>query len=113
MAGLRSNATRCFQWRNFCGHRPEDHPRSQLHRSSYNQVLNYQIANNSALRQIFYWQPLTDFLRQLCGFDSFYRSDCPHLALSAKLAGLDVFGAISEFEQKVRGKPLNPTAWWS
>ena len=66
---------------------PGDHPRSQLHRSSYNQVLNYQIANDSALRQIFYWQPLTDFLRQLCGFDSFYRSDCPHLALSAKLAG--------------------------
>lgn len=28
------------------------------------------------------------------------------------LAGLDVFGAIAEFEQKVRGKPLNPQKWW-
>jgi len=66
---------------------PPAHPRAQLHRCSYNQVLNYQIANDSPLRQIYYWQPLTDFLRELCGFDRFYRSDCPHLALSAKIAG--------------------------
>ena len=66
---------------------PQDHPRTQLHRCSYNQVLNYQIPNDSPLRQIYYWQPLTDFLRQLCGFDSFYRSDCPHLALTSKIAG--------------------------
>jgi TRAP-type C4-dicarboxylate transport system substrate-binding protein len=30
-----------------------------------------------------------------------------------KLAGLDVFGAIAEYEQKVRGKPFNPTKWWA
>jgi len=64
-----------------------DHPRAQLHRCSYNQVLNYQIANNSPLRKIYFWQPLTEFLRQLCGYESFYRSDCPQLALSAKIAG--------------------------
>lgn len=29
------------------------------------------------------------------------------------LAGLDVFGAIAEFEEKVRGKPLNPQKWWA
>jgi hypothetical protein len=29
-----------------------------------------------------------------------------------RLAGLDVFGAIAEFEQKVRDKPLNANAWW-
>lgn len=29
------------------------------------------------------------------------------------LAGMDVFGAIAEFEQKVRGKPLNPQKWWA
>ena len=28
------------------------------------------------------------------------------------LAGLDVFGAIAEFEKKVRGKPLNAQKWW-
>ena len=66
---------------------PDDHPRKQLHRCSYNQVLNYQIPNNSILRQIYYWQPLTDFLRDLCGYESLYRSDCPHLALTSKIAG--------------------------
>jgi hypothetical protein len=64
-----------------------DHPLRQAHRCSYHQVLNYQIANDSPLRQIYYYQPLTDFLRELCGFGSFYRSDCPHLALSSKIAG--------------------------
>ncbi len=66
---------------------PREHPRNQMHPCAYNQVLNFQIPNDSALRQVYYWQPLTDFLRILCGYDSFYRSDCPHLALSAKIAG--------------------------
>ena len=65
---------------------PTDHPRKQLHSCRYNQVLNYQIGNDSPLRQIYYYQPLTEFLRRLCGFDTFYRSDCPHLALCAKIA---------------------------
>jgi hypothetical protein len=30
-----------------------------------------------------------------------------------RLAGLDVFGAIAEYEKKVRGQPLNAQAWWS
>ena len=29
-----------------------------------------------------------------------------------KIAGLDVFGAVAEYEKTVRGKPLNPQAWW-
>ncbi|MCG6891913.1 MAG: hypothetical protein LJE92_20200 [Gammaproteobacteria bacterium] len=66
---------------------PDDHPRALRHRCSYNQVLNYQIPNNSPLRLIYYWQPLTEFLRQLCGFETFYRSDCPHFALTSKIAG--------------------------
>jgi len=65
----------------------DDHPRAQLHRCSYNQVLNYQIPNNSPLRLIYYWQPLTEFLRQLCDYQTFYRSDCPHFALTSKIAG--------------------------
>jgi len=66
---------------------PEDHPRRQVHPCAYNQVLNYQIPNDSPLRQIYYWQPLTEFLRVLCGYDTLYRSDCPHLALNSKIAG--------------------------
>ena len=30
-----------------------------------------------------------------------------------KLAGLDVFGAIAEYEKKMRGKPLNAQKWWA
>jgi len=67
--------------------RDDDHPHNQLHPCAYNQVLNYQIANDSPLRQVYYWQPLTDFLGILCAYDSFYRSDCPHLALTSKIAG--------------------------
>lgn len=29
------------------------------------------------------------------------------------LAGTDVYGAMAEFEQKVRGQPLNPQKWWA
>lgn len=67
--------------------RANGHPHDRLHKCAYNQVLNYQIPNDSPLRQVYYWQPLTEFLRLLCGYDSFYRSDCPHLALTAKIAG--------------------------
>lgn len=66
---------------------PENHPRRQVHQCAYNQVLNYQIPNDSSLRQIYYWQPLADFLRILCGYETFYRSECPHLALTSKIAG--------------------------
>ena len=65
----------------------DQHPLKQLHPCNYNQVLNYQIPNDSLLRKVYYWQTLTDFLGQLSGYDSFYRSDCPQLALSAKIAG--------------------------
>ena len=66
---------------------PADHPRNQVHPCSYNQVLNYQIPNDSPIREIYYWQPLTEFLRSLCGYETFYRAECPHLALSSKIAG--------------------------
>jgi hypothetical protein len=93
LAGLVPISCRYDQLRNAYDYAPENqlwpnnHPRSQLHRCTYNQVLNYQIPNNSLIRQIYYWQPLTEFLRILCGYETFYRSDCPHLALTSKIAG--------------------------
>lgn len=30
-----------------------------------------------------------------------------------KLAGMDVFGAIAEYEKQIRGKPLNAQKWWA
>lgn len=66
---------------------PDGHPRKATHPFRYHQVLNYQISNDSALRKIFCWEPLREFLRQLMGYETFHRSECPHLALTSKLAG--------------------------
>jgi len=66
---------------------PEDHARSLRHDCSYHQVLNHQIPNGSPLRQLYVWQPLTDFLGQIMGYETFHRSECPHLAMTAKIAG--------------------------
>ncbi len=66
---------------------PDGHPRASKHPCAYNQVLNYQIGNDSSLRQVYFWEPLADFLRRLCGYQRFFRSECPHLALSSKIAG--------------------------
>ena len=64
-----------------------DHPRNFEHPCAYHQVLNYQIPNDSYLRSLFYWEPLREFLRQVMGYETFHRSECPHLALSSKIAG--------------------------
>jgi hypothetical protein len=65
---------------------PAGHPRAVAHRSRYNQLLNYQIPNNSPLRRLYCWEPLREFMRQVLGYDSFHRSECPHLALTSKIA---------------------------
>ena len=65
---------------------PKGHPETVKHLCRYYQVLNYQIPNDSPLRKLYYWPPLTEFLRRMMGYEEFYRSDCPHLALTAKLA---------------------------
>lgn len=65
---------------------PDDHPRGVMHPCAYNQLLNYQIPNDALVREIYYWQPLADFLRRLCGYETFHRVECPHLALTAKIA---------------------------
>ncbi|MSP81604.1 MAG: hypothetical protein EXQ94_01415 [Alphaproteobacteria bacterium] len=66
---------------------PAGHPRTVTHQFRYHQVLNHQIPNDSPLRKIFCWEPLREFLRQLMGYETFHRSECPHLALTSKVAG--------------------------
>jgi hypothetical protein len=66
---------------------PAGHPRTVTHPTRYHQVLNHQIPNDSPLRRLYCWEPLREFLRQLMGYETFYRSECPHLALTAKVAG--------------------------
>jgi hypothetical protein len=66
---------------------PEGHPRTVKSLFRYHQVLNYQISNDSPLRKVYCWEPLREFLRRLMGYETFHRSECPHLALTSKIAG--------------------------
>jgi len=66
---------------------PAGHARAATHPFRYHQVLNFQIPNDSPLRKVFCWEPLREFLRELIGYETFHRSECPHLALTSKLAG--------------------------
>ena len=65
---------------------PDSHLRNRRYLCRYRQVLNHQISNDSALRQLYQWPPLTEFIRRVLGIDTLYPSTCPHLALTLQLA---------------------------
>ena len=65
---------------------PVNHPRRVVHLCAYNQILNYQIPNDALIREIYFWQPLTEFLQLLCSYETFHRVECPYLALTSKVA---------------------------
>ena len=60
--------------------------RSVRHPNRYCQILNYQIPNSSDLRAIYLWPPLTEFIRQVLNVEHLFLSQCPHLALTMKVA---------------------------
>jgi len=60
--------------------------RSTRHPNRYCQILNYQIPNSSDLRAIYLWPPLTEFIRQVLNVEHLFLSQCPHLALTMKVA---------------------------
>lgn len=60
--------------------------RAIKHANAYNQILNYQIPNDSVLRAIYLWPVMTEFVRQVLRVDELHLSQCPHLALTMKVA---------------------------
>lgn len=60
--------------------------RSMKHLNANNQILNYQIPNNSDLRAIYLWPELTEFVRRVRRVPTLHVSQCPHLALTMKAA---------------------------
>ena len=60
--------------------------RSTRHPNRYCQILNYQIPNHSDLRAIYLWPPLAEFIRQVLNVEQLFLSQCPHLALTMKVA---------------------------
>jgi hypothetical protein len=65
---------------------PSDHPRRAHHENRYRQVLNDQIGHDAALRALYQWPSLTEFVRQVFGAETMYRSHCPDLSLCLKVA---------------------------
>ena len=64
----------------------ESRVRSARHPNRYCQILNHQIPNSSDLRAIYLWPPLTEFIRQVLNVEHLFQSQCPHLALTMKVA---------------------------
>ncbi|MGI9391295.1 MAG: HalD/BesD family halogenase [Boseongicola sp.] len=60
--------------------------RAMKHANSYNQILNYQIPNNSDLRAVYLWPMMTEFVRRVRNVEELHLSQCPHLALTMKAA---------------------------
>ncbi len=66
---------------------PPGHPRTATHDCRYHQVLNHQIPNDSLIRQLYLSEHLTEFVRQVLGYKTLFRSACPHLALTVHVGG--------------------------
>lgn len=60
--------------------------RAMEHKNSNNQILNYQIPNNSDLRVMFLWPKLKEFVRRVRRVETLHQSQCPHLGLTYKVA---------------------------
>ncbi len=60
--------------------------RAIKHTNAYNQILNYQIPNDSDLRAIYMWPMMTEFVRRVLRVEKLHLSQCPHLALTMKAA---------------------------
>jgi len=66
---------------------PDGHPKRTPIPNRYRQVLNHHIPNDSLIRKLYLWSPLTEFVRRVFGASTLYRSQCPHLSLTMKVAG--------------------------
>jgi len=57
------------------------HPRSTLFWRRYSYLITDQVPMESMVRALFFWGPLTQFVRDALGFKSLYRSECPTLSI--------------------------------
>jgi len=81
-----------YGWMRNAGFKP-DHPRSQLFRNRSGLVLGGEFPRDSAIKALYFWDPLTEFLRQVIGVDTLYNTACPHLSFNIGVEGEgDQFG---------------------
>ncbi len=66
---------------------PPHHPRSALFRRNCGTITTEILPDNGASRELFHFDELTDFVRHMLGYDSFYRSACPTLSIQVNTMG--------------------------
>lgn len=69
-----------YGWMNNSGF-PPDHPRSALFRRNCGTITTEILSDNSVSRELFHLDELTEFVRQMLGYDSLYRSACPTISI--------------------------------
>lgn len=77
-----------YGWMDNSGFEP-DHPRAQVHRVRNSTVTLNHIPQKSIMRQLFFWDALTEFVRRCLGFEKLYCCACPYLALEVKYYDTD------------------------
>ena len=66
---------------------PAEHPRHTIATNRYRQILNNHITGDRLMRRLYFWAPLTEFVRRVFQAKTMYRSQCPVLSLTYKVAG--------------------------
>ncbi len=80
---LKNNLLRtAYSWMDNSGF-PPDHPRSAVFLRRFSYLVTDQIPEDSLSRALFFWDPLTDFVRDALGFKTLYRSECPTVSIQA------------------------------
>lgn len=69
-----------YSWRDPTGF-ADDHPRAMRHLERKGVVTYDMIAANSAIRSLYEWDPLREFVRRVVGEAVLYRCDDPYLSL--------------------------------
>lgn len=70
-----------YSWRCNTGF-PPDHPRSALHPNRLGGILGRQFPQEALLRRLYEWSPLTEFVRQVLGFETLYPCVDPHVSFT-------------------------------
>ena len=60
---------------------PKDHPRAAMFLNSSSVVLTHQFPGNTLIEELYYWDALTEFVREVLGLNTLYRCECPSLSL--------------------------------
>ncbi|MFT5113194.1 MAG: hypothetical protein ACI8P9_002522 [Parasphingorhabdus sp.] len=76
--------TTLYGWMDNSGFVPE-HPRSRLLTRRCGALTTDQLPQKSVSKQLFQFDELTEFVRQLLGFETLYRSACPHISVRANV----------------------------